>query len=529
MLSDSLNWNLVQIVDNSPTGQVKWGSKANGTWTGLLSHLINGTADTICTTYQYTTVRSQDFDFSYPLTNVQPFFVARAKNETINSVLWNAFKPFSWAVWGTLFASLIFNIFVMIFISKIECMIALRQKFQPFEMIWNIVQLQLNEKSDAFIFFTISAFVAALRQFVAALRHRNTCAGVAPISATVHATVASFVATPAHVLQQKNAAALRQIAAALRQMLPQLRFFSRETLSKIVDRKLFSGNIVLFLFALLQSGLMVDLYKGLLLTSLLTSNRATPFQNSDEMIQLIAENKYHIVTDWLSWYYDDLEHSNVSHFVKLRAAVKNNPVVQVRSVDEALDLVDTGKYVYPMQQDTLSFHMSKERCGYIYIGQGMPQVFSYFLFPKNSSYISEFNQHIIKNYEFIQRTINKYFISGYELGKGSCGSDSEDSHEYSNNLDSKIKNSVSQKPLDLESVIGVFMIGALGIGISFIAFFTEIYHYWHMRILERHIRLKNHINVPHLVKIAQFHLSSKENHKNIDVMKLVDVLPKKQI
>ncbi|CAI5452668.1 unnamed protein product [Caenorhabditis angaria] len=420
MLADSLHWNLIPIVENAPVGEANWGLKVNETWTGMLGYLTNGTADTVCMTYQWTDSRDQAFDYSYPITNIQPIFVARAKNETAASVLWNAFKPFSWPVWGTLFASLIFNIFVMIFISKIECMISLRKKFQPFEMIWHAIQLQLNEKAEHFLFFTLS------------------------------------------------------------------------------------GNIVLFLFALIQSGLMIDLYKGLLLSSLLTSNGENPFQNSDEMIQLIAEKEYHLTTDFYNWYFDDLQNSNATHFVKLRAAVKDNPVVKVDNPDEALNLVDTGKYVYPIQQDSLSFQQSKERCNYIYISQGMPQVSEYLLFPKNSSFMSEMNRQIIMNYDFIQRTFYKYFESGYKLTTiprcttTSSYSNSDDSSSSDDQNSDTDTTKTTQKPLDLESVIGVFMIGALGIGISIIAFFSEIYYYWHMRILERHVRMRNHLNVGHL-------------------------------
>ncbi|CAI5452671.1 unnamed protein product [Caenorhabditis angaria] len=418
MLTDALKWNLIPIIDDSPVGNADWGTKLeNGSWTGMLGYLMNGTSDTVCMTYQWTNTRSQDFDYSYPITNVQPIFGARIKNETVSSVLWSAFKPFSWTVWGTLFASLIFNIFVMIFISKIECMVSLREKFQPFEMVWNVVQLQLNEKSEKFMFY------------------------------------------------------------------------------------MFSGNVVLFLFALLQSGLMINLYKGLLLTSLLTSGDGTPFQDADEMIKLISEKKYHLTTDYFDWYFDDIKTSNASYFSKLRAAVKNNPVVNAESVENALDLVDTGSYVYPMQQDSLALQKSKERCDYFYITEGMPQVSAYLLFPKNSSYLSEINKQIIMNYNFIQRTFDKYFNSGYKLTDiPKCRLSNTDSStlnpEESDGQTSTT--TVARRPLDLESVIGVFMIGALGIAISFLVFFSEIYHYWHMRILERHIRLNNHLNVGHL-------------------------------
>lgn len=64
-----------------------------------------------------------------------------------------------------------------------------------------------------------------------------------------------------------------------------------------------SGNIVLFVFALLQSGILIEVYKGMLLTALITSNGDNPFANADEMIKLIGEKKYHLTTNYMgNWY-----------------------------------------------------------------------------------------------------------------------------------------------------------------------------------------------------------------------------------
>lgn len=71
--------------------------------------------------------------------------------------------------------------------------------------------------------------------------------------------------------------------------------------------------------------------------------------------------------------------------------------------------MDTGKYIYPIQQDSLAMQLSKERCNYVYVSDGMPQVSSFFVFKKNFSGIEEFNRQIILNQAFVQRTFNKYF------------------------------------------------------------------------------------------------------------------------
>ncbi|PIC35056.1 hypothetical protein B9Z55_014529 [Caenorhabditis nigoni] len=430
MIGDSLKWDIIPVVTPTIVGGLDWGTlKENSTWSGVLGYLQNGTADAAALMYQKTDMRNEFFEFSYPVTNVQPVFVVRKKTENLGSVLWNAFKPFSMEVWLCLLASLILNLFVMIAISRVEFKLLFRERFRPFEMLWHVVQLQLDEKSDDMLFYTLG------------------------------------------------------------------------------------GNIVLFVFALLQSGILIEVYKGMLLTALITSNGDNPFANADEMIKLIGEKKYHLTTNYMgNWYFDDLQHSDQAHFVKLRAATSSNPVVPAASVSAALDLVDTGKYIYPIQQDSLAMQMSKERCNYVYVSDGMPQVSSFFVFTKNFSGIEEFNQQIIMNQAFIQRTFNKYFNEGFKLGFiPKCEATEE-------------VQSDATKPLDIESIIGVFTIGAFGISASLIAFVVEIYHYWHMRIVARRARMRDPWNVRNLARIAQIHFTTSQQYSDIDVMRLVDAL-----
>ncbi len=65
-----------------------------------------------------------------------------------------------------------------------------------------------------------------------------------------------------------------------------------------------------------------------------------------------------------------MRNSNDSHFVKLRSAIADNPVVVTTTVDDALDLVELGKYVYPIQEDSLAMQMSKLRCNLVYVSEG---------------------------------------------------------------------------------------------------------------------------------------------------------------
>lgn len=87
-------------------------------------------------------------------------------------------------------------------------------------------------------------------------------------------------------------------------------------------------------------------------------------------------------------YFDELDHSNASHFFKLRTATLNNPVVRYSenrcmdlkhetelqvvadSVEDALDLVEEGNHIFPIQEDSLAMQMSKERCNLVYVSEG---------------------------------------------------------------------------------------------------------------------------------------------------------------
>lgn len=98
--------------------------------------------------------------------------------------------------------------------------------------------------------------------------------------------------------------------------------------SSFPQNLLFAGNFVLFTFALLQSAFFKYLYEATLLTSLLQHGDLNPFRDANAMIELIAKGEYHLTTNYIgNWYFDDLEHSQDAHFVSLRRAIQNNPVV----------------------------------------------------------------------------------------------------------------------------------------------------------------------------------------------------------
>lgn len=125
-----------------------------------------------------------------------------------------------------------------------------------------------------------------------------------------------------------------------------------------------SGNITLLIFSLVQAKIMMTLYQTLLLSAILKPQDTNPFKNADDVIKLVSNGQYKLITNYIgNWYFDDLANSDAEHFRKLRSAVTNNPVVVASSVKSALDYVEMGGYIFPIQEDSLAMQMSKERCG----------------------------------------------------------------------------------------------------------------------------------------------------------------------
>uniref|UniRef100_A0A914UV88 Ionotropic glutamate receptor C-terminal domain-containing protein n=1 Tax=Plectus sambesii TaxID=2011161 RepID=A0A914UV88_9BILA len=219
------------------------------------------------------------------------------------------------------------------------------------------------------------------------------------------------------------------------------------------------GNILMTIWGL-ASMLMLSLYEGLLLTELLHPTKVIPFENADEMIDLIAKKDFK--------YFDEMRNSNESHFVSLRAALAENPEVYVSTVKDALDLVENSNdssfhYIYPIQQDSIAMQFANQRCNLVSISEGLPSQFAHFVFAKNSSWLKRWNAAIIQLQSFQMRTFNKYFMSAYTIGKQT-------------NCTEKIEDEANAiRPLDPESMTGVCLVYSCGILISiFFGLFEQI-------------------------------------------------------
>ncbi len=57
------------------------------------------------------------------------------------------------------------------------------------------------------------------------------------------------------------------------------------------------------IWAMCQCMLMMGLYRGLLLSQLLHPIDLAPFSSAEEMVELIASNQFHLVTNYISnWF-----------------------------------------------------------------------------------------------------------------------------------------------------------------------------------------------------------------------------------
>lgn len=117
-----------------------------------------------------------------------------------------------------------------------------------------------------------------------------------------------------------------------------------------------------------------NLYSAFLLSPLLIQRAQKPFKDFTELLSYITSGKYHLVADKGNydslWYYDFLRTSNESHFRRLRRALRNNPIILVDTISDALDYVELGNYVYPSQQDQPEMIEAKLRCDFSFIDIG---------------------------------------------------------------------------------------------------------------------------------------------------------------
>ncbi len=76
-----------------------WGIYSNGSWTGLLGMVRNGSIDTVNAGFAQVEIRNRDFDFSYPTSMVSYSFIVKNDVQslsTTSAIVYQVFSPRFW-------------------------------------------------------------------------------------------------------------------------------------------------------------------------------------------------------------------------------------------------------------------------------------------------------------------------------------------------------------------------------------------------------------------------------------------------
>lgn len=176
------------------------------------------------------------------------------------------------------------------------------------------------------------------------------------------------------------------------------------------------------------------------------------------------------------------------------------------SVDDVLDYVELGGYIFPIQEDSLAMQMSKERCGLVYVSEGLPEKEAYFVFQKNSTLPKIWNNAVKMQIDYVIKIYNKYYTENYKIGNLSKCSDA----------DAGIHQTDVAQNLSLTTTFGIFLVIIIGLTISTVIFVSELYFAWQKRVIKLKLRSRRAVAEPvHLMALAEM-FGAKRAQKIID-------------
>ncbi|KAI6236715.1 PBPb domain-containing protein [Aphelenchoides besseyi] len=273
-----------------------------------------------------------------------------------------------------------------------------------------------------------------------------------------------------------------------------------------VDFWTLGGKNFMEIEEMISCRLFLDMYQNVLLSALLTPTDQRPFSDPEQLVSLVAANKYSLITNYHgNWYFEELETSNNSHFRRLREATLRNKVKIVSTVEEALDYVEKGNYIFPIQQDGIAALYAHDRCNLEAVPNEVTEKSSHLMFRKNSELLGLFNHAIVMNLDFVRRTFLKYFELKFKISRKTrhCAD---------------VKGDNNRKPLDMPSLFGVVVVCVAGLVLSLVAFAAEFYVSWQHRMIRLRIRTRRAMAEPlHLMALAQFGTTAiyKKTHNQI--------------
>ncbi|KAH7708064.1 Protein W02A2.5 [Aphelenchoides avenae] len=366
------NLRIVPIVPPTARGDTAIGAYVNGTWVGMLGYLANGTADTVCLFYAETDFRRKHFDFSDAVYVPQNAFAVGRGKDVVAGGMWDFFDPYKLEMWLAMLLIFLAQC-TIIFIAFVEYRSKKRARFEPGEVVWQLVRLQLRQVSS-------------------------------------------------------------------------IRFYSD------------AGRMHMLVFAFMQCLLLLSLYQGWILSSLINHRESKPFSNMDEMIDLIARGKYRLVTNSPGhWFFELIQNSSKYNFIRLRNATERHPVVIVRNEKEAMDFVEHSNGIIPTQTDYTT--MFESPCAISFVRFNIVERSAHFLFPKGSSFRAIFNEALDKERISVARLERRYFERPFELKKKKC--------------ERTLRKRMAMRPLQVSPYLGVLIVSAAGVCMAVLAFVLE--------------------------------------------------------
>ncbi len=136
---------LLQLSNTSyklrPHYGTPWGGYFNGIWSGMLGLVLNGTIDMISSPFFHLKIRTDNFDFSYPLRKSPVVFLVGKSALGFTGSAGIIFQPFHPFVWATLLTSIVAVGLGAFLISKIRRDTAVETQ----DFLWNCFRFLIDQ------------------------------------------------------------------------------------------------------------------------------------------------------------------------------------------------------------------------------------------------------------------------------------------------------------------------------------------------------------------------------------------------
>ncbi|CAD5215487.1 unnamed protein product [Bursaphelenchus xylophilus] len=171
-----------------------------------------------------------------------------------------------------------------------------------------------------------------------------------------------------------------------------------------------AGRLSIMIFSLVQCAVLLGVFSSWILTSIIRDAATdVPFESMDNFVKgLMAKKFYMISAEPDTWFFEEVNQSQVFPFKQLRAALERNPLRRVDRTRVALQAVVNDKAVVFMQSDSDTFYTSVKFCNLNRVYQDMPVVTSHLMFRKNWPLAALFNRSIVENKMHVNRILRKY-------------------------------------------------------------------------------------------------------------------------